>query len=553
MMTDKVIYNMAYRLKTMLAACLLAGCTADGGHDAGDGLVPITLKAAVKAMRSAAGSGTRAAAAVQSARLDADEPFRVVFDGGATTDDNLIYLADGADGCRRQDGQAGPYFTFDGKWTDVYAYHPSAYTGDSETTFSVMTDQTTEDNYKASDLMYATTRLVKRGSSVSCRLEFEHLMAKVLIDITPTGVGNIRRVSLVGGHRTVSLTSARTCTLGNEYSDGLHENPIVLYEGNVEGTVSCAGLIPPQGISANFVKVETDIGTAVFSLINKTFEGGHVYHLMLGVNAIAVSMSPILLNNWNDAWTLDLVNNGNGQAVTDNIRAIDMGITLPDGHGGTYNVLWANMNIGATTPTDLGHYFAWGDPAAGTAFGWSTYKWHYGSYNETAPKFTKYVRTANTANWYSATGASPDNLSVLQRADDAAVVNWGNGWRMPTEAEVKALIATYTDTEHYEWLWCDGVTTKFNNTTVPGVEIRRLVGVSHVSLFLPAAGNMAGNGHVNQGTCKYWAASLLNDVSTSGFTIDVSPVASAVGGCTPKAGSLNRFNYLTVRPVKVGE
>lgn len=136
---------------------------------------------------------------------------------------------------------------------------------------------------------------------------------------------------------------------------------------------------------------------------------------------------------------------------------VDLG--LPSG------TLWATCNVGASTPTDYGACFAWGEtePQADNAYSWSSYKYCNGDYN----KLTKYCNKAS----YGDNGFT-DNLTTLEASDDAATANWGAGWRMPTNAEMEEL---------------------YNNTIVTwtrqnGVNGRIFTASNGNSIFLPAAG-----------------------------------------------------------------
>ena len=84
------------------------------------------------------------------------------------------------------------------------------------------------------------------------------------------------------------------------------------------------------------------------------------------------------------------------------------------------SVMWATTNIGANAPEEYGDYFAWGEVSPKETYGWKTYKYCEGSYKT----LTKY-------NYDSSKGAV-DNKTVLDYSDDAARVNWGGNWRMPT-------------------------------------------------------------------------------------------------------------------------
>lgn len=134
---------------------------------------------------------------------------------------------------------------------------------------------------------------------------------------------------------------------------------------------------------------------------------------------------------------------------------VDLG--LPSG------LLWATCNVGANAPEEYGDYFAWGETQPKDYYDWSTYQYCNGSYNT----MTKYCNNAS-----SGYNGFTDNLTTLLPEDDAATVNWGNGWRMPTKAEWQELYLNTTET-------C---------TIQNGVNGRLLTASNGNSLFLPAAG-----------------------------------------------------------------
>lgn len=89
------------------------------------------------------------------------------------------------------------------------------------------------------------------------------------------------------------------------------------------------------------------------------------------------------------------------------------------------------MNIGATSETDAGLYFQWGDTQGYTRdqvgsgegqkyFGWTDYKYGNGTSSPGASGMTKYNST--------------DGKTVLDLEDDAARANWGGEWHIPTKA-----------------------------------------------------------------------------------------------------------------------
>ena len=147
---------------------------------------------------------------------------------------------------------------------------------------------------------------------------------------------------------------------------------------------------------------------------------------------------------------------------------VDLG--LPSG------LKWATCNVGANSPEEYGDYFAWGETEPKTTYNWDSYKYYDGS---NLTKLTKY--TGN------------DSKTELDPEDDAATVNWGGKWRMPTKEEQDELL------NNCAWTWI----------SQNGVNGYKVTGPNGNSIFLPAAGcmdegtlNFAGLGGA------YWSSSL---------------------------------------------
>ena len=138
--------------------------------------------------------------------------------------------------------------------------------------------------------------------------------------------------------------------------------------------------------------------------------------------------------------------------VAEDHEWVDLG--LPSG------TLWATCNVGANAPEGYGDYFAWGETEPKEIYSWETYKWSYGIND----KLTKYC----TNSFYG----TVDNKTELELADDAAYVNWGASWRIPTYEQLKELSTKCL------WVW----------TTHNGVNGYQVTGPNGKTMFLPAAG-----------------------------------------------------------------
>lgn len=188
-------------------------------------------------------------------------------------------------------------------------------------------------------------------------------------------------------------------------------------------------------------------------------------------------------------------------------EAIDLGLT-----SGT---LWAPYNVGATAPGEAGAYIAWGETGAKSAYDWGSYKWS----DKKGANFSKYT---------------PDGKTILDSGDDAAAVNWGGSWVMPTVAQLEELFSECTQEWKAEGEYAEGslagylLTSKENGKT----------------LFLPAAGRKVESSLYHKGEYGgYWSSNLLSGgayYASNYYFQDPEPV---------KSFYLYRYIGLSVRPV----
>jgi hypothetical protein len=128
-----------------------------------------------------------------------------------------------------------------------------------------------------------------------------------------------------------------------------------------------------------------------------------------------------------------------------------------------------------------------------------------------------------------------DNTTELDLEDDAAYVNWGSGWRMPSDEQMRELInSSYTTTE---WI------------TQNGVNGRKITSKSNGnSVFLPAAGCRYGSSLGGAGSSGYYRSRTLYDESHPIVACQLYFESSGVD--TPGG---NRYIGDSVRPVRVSE
>ena len=169
-------------------------------------------------------------------------------------------------------------------------------------------------------------------------------------------------------------------------------------------------------------------------------------------------------------------------------------------------LLWAECNVGASSPWEDGDYYAWGETETKSYYSWDTYKW------SSSPKYN-----------YS------DGKTTLEASDDVATVKWGKECRMPSRAEFQELY------NKCDWTW------KSNYNGTSGYLVK---GSNGQTIFLPASGNRFDGDLYNHGSLGYYWSSSLN---TSGP--DFAYNLYFYGGSINPSLDDYRGNGLSVRPV----
>ena len=146
------------------------------------------------------------------------------------------------------------------------------------------------------------------------------------------------------------------------------------------------------------------------------------------------------------------------------------------------SVKWATCNVGASSPEEYGLYFAWGETTGYTS------------------KQVPDVR-AFTEDEYKA-GPAASISADLTLEQDAAHVNLGGNWRMPTKDECQELLDNCDDS------WTDG----YNGTDVAGWVLTSKV--NGKSVFFPAAGDCSNSNVWGVGSNGEYQSAMWDSYST---------------------------------------
>lgn len=233
--------------------------------------------------------------------------------------------------------------------------------------------------------------------------------------------------------------------------------------------------------------------------------------------------------------------NANGN--TNGHEAVDFG--LPSGK------LWATMNVGAQKAEDYGYYLAWGETEPKETYCDSTYKYAVKGDPGFAYSYTKYQVEDSCigGKWYSKDFVG-DGKATIEDIDDAATVNWGGKWKMPTTKQIKELI-----NECY-WLWTDN----YDGTHVSGYIVfkakryddkgKKVYGINPQlkgytlkdnHIFLPSTGLYVSNIKFD-GYIYCWAATI--EETDAAHILCVEPDYPS-----PRISQVFRMYGLPIRPV----
>ena len=163
------------------------------------------------------------------------------------------------------------------------------------------------------------------------------------------------------------------------------------------------------------------------------------------------------------------------------------------------SVRWATCNVGASSPSDYGNYYAWGETKTKSSYTEGNSK----TYNVDMPDISGEPKY------------------------DAATANWGEGWRMPTDEELEELI------DKCDWQW----------TTQGGHNGYKVIGPNGNSIFLPAAGWRYGTSLANAGDGGYyWSSTPYGSFTLRAYYLNFFSGRHYVGW-------FNRYGGRSVRPV----
>ena len=194
------------------------------------------------------------------------------------------------------------YFPSNGNGIDVWAVYPSTITVGT-TDFTIESDQTSDANYKNSDLMIAQ-KLENKTKTDDITLSFTHQLSKIIVKLgKEAGVdgdltGVVIKLTDVVKKTALTVSGDNGITLGSLSSDAGDKGELTI--GTYNATNGTAAIVIPQSTGTMKFKITLANGgsyTANMPNTTTTFAANkeYTFTLTLKANAITVSAS---INEW---------------------------------------------------------------------------------------------------------------------------------------------------------------------------------------------------------------------------------------------------------------
>ena len=455
---------------SLAAAVLLAGCTSDLMPTDYGSEQPLRLSVSTETVMTRAADGLYTA----SAGFGGGEQVEVyvnsstkhgTYQVNSTTPTKLDALT----------GQE-QYYPTSGD-VSLYAVYPAASATNGSHT--VKYDQTSDVNYKQSDLMYAKTTVSQANKTNEQQLQFGHQLVKLKVkiikaagvtEVTKVEMKNVkRRVSVSAGTSSMSLTNLASAT-GEAANAGNNEDKILIFQGSNTSTSeqTYAVVFPVQEWSnADFITVTADDKTATYKLTKNDFTFGHEYTLTLNINAAALN-NTISITNWDNGGSATISPTASELSIeiddqTYTGSALMPAFTIKDASGNTvatvpvntassygdFNIYWQNnTNAGTATVAAVGKGTYAGKACAKNF----TIQKAPGSisYSTTAVQKT-YGNAAFTNTLTATSGTGTGTVTYSSSNTSVATVNASSGQVTIQKAGSATITATVVDGANYSY------------------------------------------------------------------------------------------------------
>ncbi len=292
---------------------LMTSCASDDEQETAPVAEP-SADAIVLTASMGDGGSTRGSQDVQTASFDEGELVSVEITPTGGSMQSSVYRAGAA---TEENGYKNPLTAYSRAITwpanngtvSIRAYYPST-VASSTTAFTVQDDQSADDDYKLSDLMYADA-VNGQAKVSSVPLTFHHALSKIVVNIV--GTGSVTPEVLDGCE--LSVKACKTATITNGVATPVADATAAEDYGYIKiGTgATVAGIIVPQTIDGSgtaqpFIRVKLNNKNLYFKLTtSKTFAERKKYTYTLGLSIGPSDSISLIKSEITDWQNVDLI------------------------------------------------------------------------------------------------------------------------------------------------------------------------------------------------------------------------------------------------------
>ncbi len=267
------------------ATLMLAACTNETDPWNGE----IRLRSGLDVQQT-----TRATTTIQSTAFDNGAEMDVYISEATTTDQNqstvttyaqpLVYTV-GESGALSlatlTTAQSQPYYPTSGNGVNIFAVYPKGTSIAANNTFTIKQDQSTDANYKASDLMYGKASNPVTRTSDAVSIGFKHLLSKVTV-VLVSGAGSPSldgaTVELLNVYPSTTLTANNT---SGSVSGTSGTQTAIKVMTATSSDLTGSAIVVPQTLATTFIKVTLKNGGKLTSNTLKDSSNGDISSVVL--------------------------------------------------------------------------------------------------------------------------------------------------------------------------------------------------------------------------------------------------------------------------------
>ena len=196
-----------------------------------------------------------------------------------------------------------PYYPTNKNHVKLFGLYPEEATRDM-TTFTVKSDQSGDDNYRKSDLMYSNNVIDQAKTTESVPMTFKHQLSKIYLELTYGG-GTEEEKARLDGTKVILYNVYLGVNIDASGDELIVGEPVTTSKGNITVTNNARYesqcILPPQQVRpGNFMKIRTGSGDILNFRLPQTmtFLPGYEYQFIINITQDNIRLESFSIEDW---------------------------------------------------------------------------------------------------------------------------------------------------------------------------------------------------------------------------------------------------------------